>query len=376
MSNSRVSCLVNSTSSTYYHIASNDSLNISPPTPPLLQTIFTKKNYVNTENIILNKSKSKADIVLNHIKDAIENNPPIESKLNVIAVISNVYCFKKRWLLMCDFIRRMEFENNVRLFIVELAYYDQPFMITSSDNKNHLQLRTNSVLWHKENLINIGVKKLLPDDWKAFAWIDADVEFDNNDWALDTLKVLNGCRDIVQIFSHCLDMDANEQVMSVFNSFAFQYEKRLPYSYSNCNYWHPGFAWACTREAYERMGGLFEIAILGSGDHIMSSCLINKGLENISKDFSPAYKQIITDYQNKVKRMRLGYIPGIIRHFFHGSKKNRKYIERNTILFKYNYDPVLHISRDSNGLLICSDDFCKGFQDEILGYFLQRNEDE
>ena len=27
------------------------------------------------------------------------------------------------------------------------------------------------------------------------------------------------------------------------------------------NYWHPGYAWACTRKAYEKMGGLYELSV-------------------------------------------------------------------------------------------------------------------
>jgi hypothetical protein len=66
----------------------------------------------------------------------------------------------------------------------------------------------------------------------------------------------------------------------------------------------------------------------------------------------------------------------MIRHFFHGSKVNRKYVERNEILLKYNYSPGLHIAHDANGVLIPSSHFSEEFLAEILNYFKQRNEDE
>lgn len=47
----------------------------------------------------------------------------------------------------------MKFEKNVKLYIV---YNNQSFKITEKNNKNHLQLRTDTPLWHKENMINIG----------------------------------------------------------------------------------------------------------------------------------------------------------------------------------------------------------------------------
>jgi glycosyltransferase involved in cell wall biosynthesis len=113
-------------------------------------------------------------------------------------------------------------------------------------------------------MINLGVKYLLPKNYKAFAWIDADIEFENTTWALDTLKILNGCKDVVQLFSHAVDMSRNKKTMSVFNSAGYQRTKGLHVCYSPPNLWHPGFAWAITRKAYESLGGLYENAILFS----------------------------------------------------------------------------------------------------------------
>lgn len=320
-------------------------------------------------------SKDRIQFRRNEIKDAIQNNEPADEFLHVIAVLSNPCQYKRRVSLMQDFIRRMEFENCVKLYVVELAYGDHPFSVTSSNCPHHLQLRCDSVLWHKENMINLGIQRLLPSDWKAVAWIDSDIDFENNDWALDTLKVLNGCRDIVQLFSHALDMDANQGILNVFNSFSFKYERGMPYTVKPNNYWHPGYAWACTRTAYARMGGLFDLGVLGSGDHIMSMCLMNRGLTSVSKDMHEEYKHAIVEFQNKVKQLRLGYVPGVIRHFFHGSKANRKYVERNQILLKHGWRPSM-VSRDSSGLWKYNSLFSNAFRQDVMQYFAQRNEDE
>lgn len=148
------------------------------------------------------------------LKKPIQNNDPIENKLNVIAVISNPCLFARRYILLKQFVDRIEKYDSatVNLFIVELAYKDQKFMITDQKNPNHLQLRTEVPLWHKENMINIAVQKLLPKNYKAFAWIDADLEFESSTWAQDTLKILNGTKDIVQIFSHAADLDHDEKL--------------------------------------------------------------------------------------------------------------------------------------------------------------------
>jgi hypothetical protein len=313
----------------------------------------------------------------NIIKDAIENNDPIEDKLHVIAVISNPCLYAKRYILMKEFINRFKNEEpNCILYIVELAYGNQKFIITDKNNNKHLQLRTDIPIWHKENMINLGVKKLLPKTWKAFAWIDADLEFENNTWASDTLKILNGTKDIVQIFSHCVDMDNNEMTMKVMNSAGYQYTKQKQYTTNGENFWHPGFAWAMTRKAFERVGGLYEVSILGSGDHIMMHCLLNNGKNSISSTNTDDYKNSILEYEKKFCKLRFGYVPGVIRHYYHGSKKNRGYQERWKILVNNKYSPTIHVKKDSNGLIIPTKEFSKELQQEIFDYFASRNEDD
>jgi len=313
----------------------------------------------------------------NDIKYAIQNNDPIEDKLHVIAVISNPCLFAKRYILMKEFINRFVLEeSNLSLYIVELAYGDQKFIITDSKNKRHLQLRTECPLWHKENMINIAVKKLLPTKYKAFAWIDADIEFENSTWATDTLKILNGSRDIVQLFSHAVDMDKNECSMSVFNSAGYQFTKGLPFSSTSPNLWHPGFAWAMTRKAYEKIGGLYEKGILGSGDNIMMLSILGKGIKSINAESSEEYVNSILEYEKKIKTLRFGYVPGVIRHHFHGSKINRKYHERWAILLKHKYNPELHITNDTFGVIIPTHQFPEGLKEDIMNYFKERNEDE
>jgi len=310
------------------------------------------------------------------IRSAIINNTPIDSVLHVVMVLSNPCQFARRYILAREFIQRMLNETNVVLYVVELAYGKDGFYVTEAKNKRHLQLRGEIPLWHKENMINIGVKKLLPKGWKAMAWVDADVEFENSSWALDTLKVLNGCKDIIQPFSHGIDMDKEKNAMSIFPSFGFQYSKRSKYGGVGINMWHPGFAWACTRAAYEKMGGLYEMSILGSGDHNMSLSFIKQGLNSLNIETSQNYKDSVEEFQGRVKNLRLGYCPGVIRHYFHGSKKNRKYMERWKILVKYAYDPYEHITKNKDGLLIPTESCPSGLLSDILDYFSERNEDE
>ena len=313
----------------------------------------------------------------NDIKLAIKNNDPIEEKLHVILVLSNPCLFAKRYILLKEFVKRIEMEEtNVLLYIVELAYDKQDYHITEKNNPRHLQIRTKVPIWHKENMINLGVKYLLPSDYKAFAWIDADIEFESVTWATDALRILNGSKDIIQLFSHSLDMDDKEQTMSMRSCAGYQYSKGNKYYSSGNDYWHPGYAWAITRRAYEKIGGLYELGILGSGDFIMLMSLLNKGEVSVNSLSSEDYKKTILDFQKKISSLRLGYVPGVIRHYFHGSKKNRKYTERWKILVEHNYQPTLYITKDKKGILIPTNKFPEQLKKDIYQYFLERNEDE
>jgi hypothetical protein len=312
-------------------------------------------------NLPIFKHSAKRDII---------NNDPIDDTLHVIIVISNPCGYQRRYQLAEEFKLKIQTEPNVLLYVVELSY-DGNYHVTNENNPRHLRLYTDTApIWAKENMINMGIFHLLPKNWKAVAWIDADIEFENAHWALDTLKILNGSCDIVQLFSHCIDMDANQEPMNIFSSFGFQYAHG-----AHKNFWHPGFAWAMTRKAFDRIGFLYDLSILGSGDCNFAKSILGRGVKSIHHQNSKGYKDSISDYQMRSRTLRLGYVPGVIRHFFHGSKKNRGYSNRWKILVKHKYDPYKHVMRLPNGLLIPSPECPKGLLDDILKYFKSRKED-
>jgi len=313
----------------------------------------------------------------NDIKHAIKNNDPIEEKLNVVIVVSNPCLYARRYRLLNEFVNRFENEEeHVNLFIVEMVYGNQRFYVTKKNNPNHLQVRTQTPLWHKENMVNLAVKYLLPKNYKAFAWIDADVEFESSTWALDTLRILNGCKDVVQIFSHCVDMAKDESSLNIFNSFGYSFSKNKKYITKHMDFWHPGYAWAMTRRAYESIGGIYDKGVLGSGDKIFALSLINKSEKMNHDNYHEDYNNSMIEYQKKAKLLRLGYVPGVIRHYFHGSKKNRQYVERWQILMNHRFSPNEDIAYDDYGVLAPTEKMSEEFKADIMNYFVERKEDD
>lgn len=307
------------------------------------------------------------------------NEEKVEDKLHVVTFVSNAAQFDRRYVLAKDFMNRMEEkEKDVILYVVELAYGIQKFAMTSPENPRHLQLRTQFPLWHKENLINVGIRRLLPDTWKAVAWIDADIEFDSEHWANDTLRLLNGAFDVLQVFSHIIDMNQEEEAMSISPSLGYQWSHNNPIPTTRVTtphtFPHPGYAWAMSREAYDKIGGLFEYSIIGSGDHVMAMSFIGQPVAFSS--FTYGYQAAVLAFMERCKGLRLGYVPGVIRHYFHGDKRNRQYMTRSQILTQHRYNPSVHVTKDSDGILIPSDSCPEVLTEAIRNYFRDRREDD
>ena len=106
------------------------------------------------------------------------------NNLAVITVIFNPVKYKSRYERYHKFDEHMS-RCGVTLLTVEcifdcseqLGLPRQKFEVTRHDDNRHLQLRTPSVLWLKENLINLAIRRL-PDSIEYVAWLDADIEFE------------------------------------------------------------------------------------------------------------------------------------------------------------------------------------------------------
>jgi len=318
-----------------------------------------------------------------------DDHPVVGEKLHLILVVYSPVRFARRIALTKDFIRRIESRhaNHVELYIVELAYSDQEYVITTRDNPHHLQLRTAIPLWHKENLINLGVQRLLPSDWKAMAWVDAEIEFESPTWAHDVLKLLVGSEgqgshhDAVQLFSHAVSMAADGQSAAepIATGFGYNHQRGLPYKANGKGFWHPGYGWAINRKAYDQVGGLFEYNVLGAGDTVFARSMLRKFNASTPQEKywgSEGHFRAVLEWQARTEGLRLGYVPGVVRHHFHGSSKNRKYMDRLTILQGFVYDPTIHITKDpDNGIVVPSKAFPLEAVRSIEEYFENRKED-
>src|SRR6185369_10683950 len=114
-------------------------------------------------------------------------------------------------------------------------------------------------------------------------------------------------------------------------------------------YWHPGFAWAIRREAFDKLGGLIDWAILGSGDYHMARALVGDAASTIHDGISKRYAYKVLNWQHRAEkfiRRNVGYVPGLLLHNWHGREKDRRYWDRWNMLVRNGFDPDLDLKRD------------------------------
>ena len=302
--------------------------------------------------------------------------------LYVISVIFNPHRYTSRMRLYEQFKEYMLNTKNVILYTVECSFGERESIIQDINESNHvvLKVQTSNEIWLKENLINIAVQRL-PADWKYMAWIDADVSFARHDWATETVQQLQHY-DVVQMFSHAQDLDKDEIPYQTHQSFAYNFcnddlEEKNNYNYTTGNKWHPGFAWAIKRKAFDSVGGLMDFPILGAADNHMAWSIIGKGAKTIPQGISDGYKSKVLLWEKRALKgikKNIGYVPGLLVHYFHGSKKYRKYADRWEILVKNNFNPETDLIKDWQGLY-CLETDCIDLKKDCRNYFKQRNED-
>jgi len=306
------------------------------------------------------------------------------SKLHVITVNFNPLRYQSRNNLFRDFEKHANQDNkDTEFWVAELALGNRPFEVTEACNPKHLQLRTTHELWHKERLINLAVNRL-PPDWEYVAWIDADVTFLNHDWAHETIQQLQHYQ-IVQLFTHAMDVGPSGEPLEQFEGFAHSYVMGRPLrkmnggqkkGYYGGKYFHPGYGWAYRRSAWNTLGGLLDINIVGGGDHQMAYGLIGRVDETIPVGSSHHYSRAVKTWARNAGLLRrdIGAVPGTVVHHYHGPKTSRGYHNRWRILTDSKFDPLTDLKNDWQGALALAGNKIQ-LRDDLRAYFRQRNED-
>jgi hypothetical protein len=286
-------------------------------------------------------------------------------------------------------------KQGLKLLVVELAFDKNRFELKKEDADILIQLRTDCVMWHKERLINIGIENL-PEDCDKFAWLDADIIFDNDNWIEDTCKALQ-TYPIVQPFSFCIRLPKNVFKISKPNIEQMKFTQRLDEENKKvygigCRvsqlgkdvlmrsaefYGHVGFAWAARRNIFNEVG-ILDKSAFPNLDFIMAHLFYNNELNWECEKFINSFmKESFLEWSEKIKDKVGGsvyYTPGMIFHLWHGKLANRNYKNAIAIIQEENFNPKTDIEIAENGCYVWTSDKPQ-LQKRIKEYFLARNED-
>lgn len=236
------------------------------------------------------------------------------------------------------------------------------------------KMHTDSLLWHKETLINKIVEKL-PKEYKYVFWIDADVLFTNNNWLVDSVEELKkNC--IVQPFEYCIHLEEGQLKPnfnvdsyrsknpvklhnSLWRSFCSNYYLGLSNNENYDIHGHVGFAWGARREVLEKCP-LYDKALIGGADHIIAhaaaghiphQCIRKSFIDDIEE--VEAWSKRFYD----VVRGKIGYTKGDLYHIWHGDIKNRQYLQRIKDFTK----ETKGLEKDKNGFYVKNSKYMRDY---------------
>ncbi|CAF1327579.1 unnamed protein product [Adineta ricciae] len=322
------------------------------------------------------------------------------SSFAVIAVIFNPMKYKSRYNHYNKFQAHMA-QSGVTLFTVECIFESaerfglssQQFELTKNGDWRHIQVIAPSILWMKENLINIALK-YLPQHFEYVAWVDADIEFESLDWPHRTIAELQQYS-IVQIFelSYFLGPGGKSDVLRRDYSLGYSIRKNKPIDPRRYDEWypHPGYAWAMRRSAMNAIGGLIDFCIIGSGDLHFAFALIGRIEETLRPGLHHDYRQLALAWGQRVAEQaqngaKVGYVPVNVYHHWHGERKDRNYIDRWAILERHQFSPINDLEKNNDtGLIRLANKSHLGqlevqrmemLERDIVAYFQSRNEDK
>lgn len=251
-------------------------------------------------------------------------------------------------------------ESGVPLITVECTFGNSPYVLTEDPEKNVqvIKVCAADILWQKERLLNIALEHL-PQSCTKVVWVDADILFDNRNWAYETSALLEK-KAVAQLFTQVVrlprDVTRYNGDGEMWDSFAhiMRTDPQTIESGDFAKHGHTGFAWAIRREIIQRHG-FYDACVSGSGDHMMAHAFAgdwhSSCIERIVGSNTPHRKHFI-DWAQRIYpdiRARIGVVDGLLAHLWHGDHINRRYVLRNKELEDFSFDPSKDITIDQNG---------------------------
>lgn len=248
---------------------------------------------------------------------------------------------------------------DIPVYAAELVYPGRKGDLVDPD----LRASADSFMFHKENLLNLMLAKV-PDRYSKVVFLDADVRFSDKEW-LDRTSAALDSADVMQPMEWCFWSSTRNKISS-----AEQLSRGRRLDMGNT---HPGFATAARRDWLDRIGGLYDLAVVGNGDACLWNAVASRaGLGFASETSSPylsryqgleEYCSLVASTSPRVASLR-GCFAG---HLPHGTAVKRGYAERHAMLQR-----DISVRRNGEGVYEWSN---PDNNSPMLSYFRSRDED-
>jgi hypothetical protein len=251
----------------------------------------------------------------------------------------------------------------LNLIVIELALEGDTFQLNSQ-----LQLRTKDPLFLKENLINIAIKSLLPQGWHYVCWLDSDVLTEGFNVDQTFLSGVQWKK--LEELLNTKEPTVVQPYSQVFEIPSVNFRKFSRAISEDSKNGEPGFIWAINKAAFEKLDGLFEYAIVGGSDSIMSHALLQLAWDPVVCKFSKSMQSKIGNYYEKAQGISVKNLEGYIYHINPGNPDHRQYLTRWKLV--ENIDLDTDVEKNEQGLLILTAN-SKLNKDQIQKYFKLRD---
>jgi hypothetical protein len=278
---------------------------------------------------------------------------------------------------------------SIPLVAVELSFNGR-FELDKDDADILVQLQGADVMWQKERLLNIAAMHV-PGACDRIAWLDCDIIFGSDDWVEQALQALDEFS-LVHLFQdrHDLKHEIDSKTLSSWDTpptsqsiiYKFNQNETAPEDFYLSNAplsrrTTAGLAWASRRDLLERHG-LYDAAILGSGDRLIVCAALGKfeyGARALMMNAQRAehYNRWAQPYFASA-RGRVGNIQGRLFHLWHGAIINRQYESRHRGFQQFDFNPFNDIAIAPGGAW-CWQSNKVAMHEFIKAYFESRNED-
>ena len=262
------------------------------------------------------------------------------------------------------FLRQMESEG-APVYVAELAYDDDDWVLPEAPSVLRLRTDHRNLMWHKENLLNL-VEKIVPAEFNAIAWVDADIWFERLDW-YDAIRKALESHCVVQLFDTVVATGEDGRAASAMEGAAARRELAPGTS--------PGYAWAAQRTLWIEGGGLHDHAIIGGGDAVNASAWMPCDGESFRWLNYPNLETSLEPQRRWFKENggSYGHVPGTIWHEWHGHFRNRSYVTRHKLVSRLDLGKDVVARED--GLHEFAEDVPQRIRAAFATYFASRRED-